>query len=162
MGIIDLTFVFDEVSASADKNKVRMITGLENIKFTMLNLLNFNISDISINNINNQEVKEIDITEENNYIEGYNKEINVEYLNGNNNGKIKHKITFVYGLGLDDKIFKSVEGDEITYPTTKTITHNEKQYEILGWYSDRELINEFKETQVGTEDIKLYAKYKIS
>ena len=162
MGIIDLTFVFDEVSPSADKNKVRMITGLENIKFTMLNLLNFNISDISINNINNQEVKEIDITEENDYIEGYNKEINVEYLNGNNNGKIKHKITFVYGLGLDDKIFKSVEGDEITYPTTKTITHNEKQYEILGWYSDRELINEFKETQVGTEDIKLYAKYKIS
>lgn len=48
-------------------------------------------------------------------------------------------------------------GEKIVMPTDPTLS----SHTFLGWYTDKQLSNKFTDTTFGTEDVTLYAKWKL-
>ena len=151
-GILDLTLVTSNVD-----NKLSL-AGIENLNVSILGLVTVKIDSLSLANINNGKITNVDMTDLESYINSYTKDIDKEYKNNEFYKNVNHKITFVL---YDKNVVSNAEANtDIVYPLVEEIMIDGKAYVFEGWYKDRNYTIKYTNTKA-TEDITLYAKYII-
>ena len=121
------------------------------------------MDDLSISNIdNNGNVKSVDNSALDSFIESYNKSRKIDVIYDGNSAQrtISHKITFVRGIAGDSIEITGKTNATISYPTMEDVTYNGSVYKFVGWYMDKDLSEEFTLIKFDDDNHKLYAKYE--
>ena len=81
--ILDFNIILDDyiIKDNTDK-KVKLVSGIENLNFSIINLIFLKIDNLKIKNVEDSKIIKVDLTELNNYIDNYQKEVDVIYKNG--------------------------------------------------------------------------------
>ena len=152
LGILNFDLILSNINDNLSLSKI------EDIKLSVFGLLSVNIDSISLLNLNENKLMEVDMNELNTYVSNYNKNIDIEYKNNEIDKNINHKIKFVlYDKNIE---FSDEVNKDIVFPAVENVVVSEKEYTFDGWYIDRELTIKYTNTKVENKDLILYAKYK--
>ncbi len=84
--ILDFDILLNDYIIKDDTDtKVKLVSGIENLKFSIINLIFVKIDNLKIKNVNESKITKVDMSGLYNYINNYKYEVDVIYKNGEKN-----------------------------------------------------------------------------
>ena len=157
LGDVSLKLGLNNVNINGEN--VLALTEIKNLDVSLLGFIDLNIASISLKNINDGIVGNVDLSNLESFISNYSYPLDEMYEDNTKKETISHTVTFVLGLGKDNIEKTGKYGDQLTYPSVDVISYNGNDYKFVGWYKDKELTEEFDLDTIPDDNMKAYAKY---
>lgn len=145
-------------------NSALAFKSITDFSMNLVSVIDLTANSIKLVNFKNENGYEwfttIDMSDVDNFIDSYDYGTDMIFENGKYKGKREHTVTFILDNGSDPVIYKGQAGMEILFPTLTVKEEDSKYYVFDGWYLDKYKTEEFRDTQISENSIKLYAKWK--
>lgn len=168
LGDMALSLVLKNMAVSLNEdgsiNTSYALTEISDFKFDLVTIITLESKSIALTNTHTDGegytwFDPINMDNVLSFIENYSYGTDMIYINDVYKGKRSHTITFVLNY-LDNEYYSSQTGATILYPNLDVIHVDDTYYLFDGWYKDKYLKEEFKDTTMPESNIKVYAKWK--
>jgi hypothetical protein len=169
LGDIEASLGLREVVTSEDEEGIKIgyaLTDVNSFNVNLVSAIDLTLKDgLTLSNVvkgadNNYRFVDVDLSNVDTFVSGYNFNVDVIVKNGTPSGRRSHSVTFyTSGYGIDNTRETGIAGTTFTFPTYDYITYNGEIYVIEGWYTDKNLSKKCTYNTIQESNVTLYAKF---